>query len=513
MTEGQTESQSVGRHAVPAADAAWDPAPQLAQRFAEWVPRQRWFGGKGRPITITARRLAGLVKGDLADERDSGAPVSIWIAEITYGDDGSTDLYQIPLSAYGERIEPLDHALIGVIDRNGAPVFVYDALWDKYVTGRWLAGVRQAGDSPDDGPLHFERIVEPDDVPVDATSLVLTGEQSNTSLVYGDTAIMKVFRRLQPGVNPDIEVHAALSKLGGANIATLLGSVSADDVFGAGEDPTSLAMVQEFMTTATDGWELAKISVRDLLAEADLHAEEAGGDFAGEAERLGAATAAVHQELATAFGTQDLTADDLAARAADMLQRLEVALAVVPQLAPLEAGLRGAFTALAELEPPVAAQRVHGDLHLGQCLRTARRWVLLDFEGEPAKNIASRRAHDSALRDVAGMLRSFDYVARHMIVDVGSTPQTEYRSTEWAVRNRDAYCNGYAEVAGFDPREHEVLLRALEADKAVYEAVYEARNRPSWLGIPLASLGRIADAAAVDGATARTSPTDGQDSS
>jgi maltokinase len=500
MTDDTTDHTDSGRHAAPAADT-WDPAPQLAERFAEWIPRQRWFGGKGRPVTIGTRRIAGLVKGALADDRDSGAPLGIWIAEITYGDDGSVDLYQVPVSAYGERIAPLDHALIGVIDRDGQPVFVYDALWDKYVTGRWLAGIKAAGSAGDDGPLHFERIVEPDDVPVDATSLVLTGEQSNTSLVYGDTAIMKVFRRLQPGINPDIEVHTALSKLGGSNIARLLGSVAADGVYTTDDaEPTSLAMVQEFMTTATDGWELAKTSVRDLLAEADLHAEEAGGDFAGEAERLGAATASVHAELAEAFGTVELTADDLAARAAEMTARLDVALNVVPQLAPLEAGLRAAFAAIAAVPPPVVAQRVHGDLHLGQCLRTARRWVLLDFEGEPAKNIASRRAHDSALRDVAGMLRSFDYVARHMIVDVGSTPQTEYRSNEWAVRNRDAYCNGYAEVAGFDPRDQAVLLRALEADKAVYEAVYEARNRPGWLGIPLASLGRIADAATTENA-------------
>ena len=492
MTEGH-----IARHQVPAADgSAWDPAPQLADRFAEWIPRQRWFGGKGRPITITTRRIGGLVKGDLADERDSGAPLGIWAAEIAYDDDGSTDLYQVPVSAYGERIEPLDHALIGVIDREGAPVFVYDALFDKYVTGRWLDGVRRVGTPEENtGPLHFDRVGEPTEVPVDATSLVLSGEQSNTSLVYGDTAIMKVFRRLQPGINPDIEVHTALSRLGGSNIARLLGSVAADGVYEGGGEPTSLAMVQEFMTTASDGWELAKISVRDLLAEADLHAEEAGGDFAGEAERLGAATAAVHQELATAFGTAELAADDLAHRSQEMLARLDIALAVVPQLANLEAGLRAAFTALATVPPPVVGQRVHGDLHLGQCLRTARRWVLLDFEGEPAKNIDSRRAYDSALRDVAGMLRSFDYVARHMIIDVGSTPQTEYRSTEWAVRNRDAYCNGYAEVAGSDPREQAVLLRAFEADKAVYEAVYEARNRPGWLGIPLASLGRIADAA------------------
>ncbi len=139
------------------------------------------------------------------------------------------------------------------------------------------------------GPVRFIRYARsPDDIPVDEPSLVMTGEQSNTSMVFGDVAIMKVFRRLQPGVNPDIEVQGELSKLGAKHIARLLGAVEAD-VDGV---PASLAMLQEFMTSATDGWELAKASVRDLMAEADLHADEAGGDFAGEAERLGDAVAA-----------------------------------------------------------------------------------------------------------------------------------------------------------------------------------------------------------------------------
>jgi maltokinase len=165
----------------------------------------------------------------------------------------------------------------------------------------------------------------------------------------------------------------------------------------------------------------------------------------------------------------------------------------VPELIALETGLRKAYSDFGAYTEPVRAQRVHGDLHLGQVLRTVHRWIVLDFEGEPSKSITERQSLDSPLRDVAGMMRSFDYAARHQLVDIGATPQTEFRAVEWAQRNRAAFCRGYAEAGGIDPHGAAVLLRAYEADKAVYEAVYEARNRPHWLPIPLASLHRLAE--------------------
>lgn len=459
------------------------PDSEMTRVLGDWIGQQRWFAGKSRKYTVTARLLARLT--------DKPFPVQVWLADVSYAE--SIEHYQVPLVLRSEACDQLAHAFVGsVVDADtDEAVSVYDALHDKEVTGYWLEAI---ADQREVDGVHFVRTVPVEQIPVTETSLALTGEQSNTSLVFGDVAIMKIFRRLEPGLNPDIEIHAELGKLGGRHLARLLGYVTAD----IDGQPWSLAMLQEFMTTATDGWQLATNSVRDLMAEADLHAEEAGGDFAGEAYRLGVATAEVHADLAAAFGVSTLTADDLAERSASMNARLDAALAEVPELAEVEPGLRRAYLALTELTGPVPAHRVHGDLHLGQVLRTSQRWIVLDFEGEPAKSIVDRQSADSPLRDVAGMLRSFDYAARHQLVDIGSTPQSEFRANEWADRNRRAFWDGYVVGLGESGQSESLaeiakLLRAYEADKAVYEAVYEARNRPHWLPIPLASLHRLAE--------------------
>jgi maltokinase len=250
-------------------------------------------------------------------------------------------------------------------------------------------------------------------------------------------------------------------------------------------------MLQTFVPNASDGWRLATASVRDLYAEGDLHADEVGGDFAADSERLGAATASVHADMAAVLPTEPADRDWFATVARQMGERLDAAVEVVPQLAEHADGLRRLYSAIADSPEPVVRQRVHGDLHLGQVLRTPTSWIVLDFEGEPARPLASRRELDSPLRDVAGMLRSFDYAARHMLVEQPDDPQRGYRAQEWAVRNRTAFCQGYAAASGMDACGESPLLRAFEADKAVYECVYEARNRPHWLMIPLQSLSRL----------------------
>jgi maltokinase len=466
-----------------------------------YLGEQRWFAGKGRPAQVSDTTTLGWLQR---------TDPEVWIELVTVsyadGQRPTSEVYQLALVAYAEPVEHLAHSLVGASSRDpgdgtddtdGAPrtTYVYDALHDKSVTGLWLRGMD--GEQRHE-TLAFHRDPSAGDIPLEEASIVIGAEQSNTSLVFGDAAILKVFRRVSPGLNPDIEIHSALAAAGSTHIAPPLGWLEGHwpDPASGREQTGSLAMAQTFLANSSEGWDLAKTSVRDLYAEADLHADLVGGDFAGEAHRLGIATAEVHRDLAATLPTGVLGPEEIAQVAAGMRERLEHAVAVVAELASYVEALGRTYDGLAAVREPVPVQRVHGDYHLGQVLRTVEGWRLLDFEGEPARPLEERRRLDSPLRDVAGMLRSFDYAARHLLVYQTPTPQREYRAAEWAERNRGAFCDGYAEASGRDPRADDVLLRALETDKAVYEAVYEARNRPSWLPIPMSAIARLADAGA-----------------
>ncbi|MDQ1667096.1 MAG: maltokinase [Actinomycetota bacterium] len=454
-----------------------------AADLEQFLAQQRWFAGKSRSWQVTAA-------SDLGWLRQEEPAVRILLVTVTY-DDGDTETYQLPLVHHREPVDILMHVLVGEgVDDRGERVFVFDALHDKEVTGLWWQGITES--STGDG-WAFHRDPSAADLPEVGPSLVVGAEQSNTSLIFGDAAILKVFRKVSPGLNPDIEIHSALASTGSTAIAQPLGWLEGrwPDTESGDTATASLAMAQVFLRDATEGWELAKTSVRDLYGEADLHADEVGGDFAGEATRLGAATAEVHNALAAVLPTATLDAKERTALAEGMRERLDRAVSAVDALAPYADGLRGAFDDLASHSGDITVQRVHGDFHLGQVMRALDGWKLLDFEGEPARPLEERRRLDSTLKDVAGMMRSFDYVARHLLVEYPADPQREYRAAEWAERNRDAFCNGYAEVSGRDPREDAVLLRAFETDKAVYEVVYEARNRPSWLSIPMSAITRL----------------------
>lgn len=472
----------------PEAGVAAPHAARVVDLLAAWLPRQRWFGSKGREITSleTVVRPMPTVAGPPSAEHS----LELYLAHVGYAD-GAAETYVIPLSRRDTADETAAAALIGSTDEG--PRYLYDGMRDRAATTVWVDLFIAAADA-EGVAFHVEPGAR---LPERIHGDLISTEQSNSSLIFGESAILKLFRRLEPGRNPDVEIHDALHATTNEHVAPLIGYVSLELPDGrGGVEESTVAMLQTFLPAASDGWSLATASVRDLYAEGDLHPDEVGGDFASESYRLGAATASVHADLARVLPTGHLEPDQLQTAVAGMTARLDAAVLVVPALAPHAEGLRARFAGLLSLTAPVPVQRVHGDYHLGQVLRTHQGWTILDFEGEPAKPLAARRGLDSPLRDIAGMLRSFDYAAKRLLVESPPERQLEYRANEWAVRNRMAFCDGYAAAGGVPPQDQPELLAAFEADKAVYEAVYEARNRPGWLPIPLASLARIAQGTA-----------------
>jgi maltokinase len=449
----------------------------VTEQQAEFLRGARWFGGKGRDYSVTdVRRL-----GTVAPSAGEGLPtVVVDLLEVTYAE-GDVELYQVPLSLYTDPENRLDHAFIGWWeDPELGWTHAYDAVHDRVAMATFLTAFT---DHPV-GPLQF-RLGEDVQLDPEATSTLFSGEQSNSSIAFGEEALLKIFRRITPGPNPDIVIHDVLTRAGSTNVAQLYGWIEADSL--------QLAMLQQFLRTASDGWELALASVRNLFAEADLFADEVGGDFAAEARRLGEAVAEIHTLLAEHFPTATRTPAEQHELADAMLSRLDAALLVVPELAEHEAGLRGLFRAAGEVADGVV-QQVHGDLHLGQTLRTVKGWKIVDFEGEPAKPLAERMLPDSPWRDVAGMLRSFDYAPRVAALtaataDESGVEQRSFRAAEWSARNQAAFLEAYA--GHTLTSDEQALLSAYVADKAVYECVYETRNRPSWVQIPLAALSQL----------------------
>lgn len=448
----------------------------LAALLADWLPRQRWFAAKGTgPVRP---RVAGRV-----DLGDGLALVLVAVAEAGADGRSASTLYQVPLSFRPDADPALAAALVGRAD--GA--FVHDGVHDPAFLRAWLALLAGGGTATGPDGETVRGVRQPGGAPLDpaAPAKVLSGEQSNTSVIVGaggpDPAIVKLFRVLAPGDNPDVVVQSALAAAGCERVPRPVGAVEgtwrADDGTTVGGH---LAFGSEFLAGSQDAWRVA------------CRAVEEGADFTADAAGLGEATAQVHTTLARVLPSRPATSAELAALADGLLARVDWAVTAAPVLADRGQAARDAVDAVRSAAGPLVLQQVHGDYHLGQVLHSpGRGWVLLDFEGEPLRPLAERLAPDLALRDVAGMLRSFDYAARHATVGLPDDDARVAAAEAWSLGCREAFLDGYARAAGDDPRGHADVLRALELDKALYEVVYETRNRPDWVAVPLHAVERL----------------------
>ncbi|WP_234533030.1 maltokinase N-terminal cap-like domain-containing protein [Streptomyces shenzhenensis] len=461
----------------------------LLPALGPWLTGRRWFDARyaGAPLTAEAASVVG-------DE-----PPLLLHAVVSADGTAGPLRFQLLLGLRPELPARLAPAAITTVPAGPWQGWrVYDALADGTLLALLLRTLAGGGAGP--GPRLERSSRYP--LPVGLVPRPLQVEQSNTSVAYGDRVLLKLFRRPEPGPHTEVEALRALTGRDCARTPHLYGAVHSD---APGAEGLVLGLVEEFLPDARDGWEEAVRQAAGAVAGTGP-GNPAGGGFTADASALGRAVADVHGALGEAFGRTRLTVADVAEETARMTMRLKEAAEEVPALTRYTARLGALFDDCARVAGrgcPLFVQRTHGDLHLGQALRAHDGWRIVDFEGEPARSAAERARPEPVLKDVAGMLRSFDYAARTGLAaaddDEGgaeSSPAVRLRrrrrASAWAVRNRRAFIAGYASAGHEDPDCHPVLLRAFEADKAVYEAVYESRLRPDRLPIPLAALHRLA---------------------
>jgi trehalose synthase-fused probable maltokinase len=466
--------------------------PTKLELLPAWMARQRWYAAKGRLPVL--RKLWSWRLDDPAGQ--------VGIETILVVDEGGAEpvVYQVPLTYRGAPLEGAQSALVGTMEHSVlGRRWVYDGTHDPVYAAQLRALVLEQAtpqssresDTPEPAVIGARHPSWRTQTELRA-SKVLSGEQSNTSIIFdcldADGApqplICKVFRTLQAGENPDVTVQGALSEAGSTRVPTMVGTVSATWPAVTAGEPAAyghLAFAQQFFPGTEDAWRVA------------LRAIGAGDDFTEAARDLGAATAEVHELLAQVLPTEEISGAAVADIVAGMRGRYVAAASEVPALAAHEQRIAAVFDQAVNAPWP-ALQRIHGDYHLGQVLQVPDRgWVLLDFEGEPLRPLAERSRPDLALRDIAGMLRSFDYAAGSW---EHSHPGQSARS--WAAGAQRAFLEGYAAGSGRHPSKDGSLLIAFQLDKALYEVVYEARNRPTWLTIPTDAVVRLLDDARKD---------------
>ena len=515
----------------------------------EFFPKQRWFGGKARRIRST--RIVDWTGVDPTrvdrtntDGRINPTQAALALVEVQY-DSGAPETYFLPLAmtldpAAATIRENSPNAVIAAVQTAEGPGVLHDGILDDDACMAILALIRERRELP---TRHGRLLGEPSEVARDGVKGPLavrrvSGEQSNSSIIYGDRLILKFFRRYQPGPNPDCEIEKYLTER--AHFDRVPPYAGALQYVNSDPEPATLGLLEALVENEGDAWrwtvdeieryyELSEPvefpaaaihGLTDPLAPSDQPPSELARDHMGlyleAAATLGRRTGELHRALAldsadpafapepfTAQDMQDLYAD-LRARASRVFDELKDNLSRLPddtvedaaRLLARRRELLDRLHAPAGDSPQGQRIRIHGDYHLGQVLRSKTDFVILDFEGEPARPIRERRAKQCALKDVAGMLRSFSYGVYSSLINytvrrAGTLDRLEPWARLWERSASVEFLRGYGQAAGgaeflpATPADFTRLLDAFRIDKALYEVSYELNNRPAWVHVPL----------------------------
>jgi maltokinase len=450
------------------------------EALADWLATQRWFASK-------SRTLSGTEVFDVANiSADPSLVLAIVQARFTTG---THELYQLPLGlrSVGGGDAATPDAVIAAADGAG----LVDALAEPSRAAELMARIDAGGQvETRTGCFSFRRADHSSPLPPRGTVRLLDVEQSNSSLVFADRLVLKVYRHLEPGINPELEMLRFLDAHGFEQVAPLHGWYEYESPSLA----TTMGVAQEYVAEAIDGWELALDEVGRVP---DAFLEHLG--------RLGDVTAALHNTLALdaedpAFSPEEPSSEWLALLTATIDEEIERIFLRLPpdeRLAPI--GGRGE-----EVRERLAARnrigltgrliRTHGDYHLGQTLHSPRGWVVIDFEGEPTRSLSERRRKRSALRDVASMLRSFAYLGAASGALRGKVPPADFED-----RAREAFLSAYMgsidrSLLPAGEAATNSLLSLFELERAIYELNYEIEHRPEWVAIPVAGISRLLEA-------------------